>query len=195
MRISRIIIVALSVLSLSSCAIMQRDTGSKADPTPTDHSTHVNTPPPGPQVTPTSTPTPSDAVVLGRAIVSGKLGEAPKIKVDTSVADTTQLLTKDIAVGNGKAIESTSSVTVQYTGVGGNTGQVFDSSWSGGQPITFPLNGVIVGWQEGLIGVKEGGRRILVIPGPMAYGENPPSGSPIEPNETLIFVVDVLSVQ
>lgn len=174
---------------------MERDSG-ESQSTPTESSSASPTTPTESK-SPASSPTPTTptGTVLGRATVSGKLGSAPVIKVDKSLPDTTTLLTKDIAVGNGKEIQATSTVTVQYTGVGANTGTTFDSSWTSGQPATFPLNGVITGWQEGLIGAKVGGRRILVIPGPMAYGENPPSNSGIEPNETLIFVVDILDVQ
>jgi FKBP-type peptidyl-prolyl cis-trans isomerase len=63
-----------------------------------------------------------------------------------------------------------------------------------GQPISFPLDGVIRGWSEGLVGMKVGGRRTLVIPGDMAYGANPPPGAGIAPNETLVFTVDLVDV-
>jgi peptidylprolyl isomerase len=75
------------------------------------------------------------------------------------------------------------------------SGQMFDSSWSRGEPATFPLDGVILGWQEGLLGMKEGGRRILVIPAAQGYGDTPPEGSGIAPGETLVFVVDLTAVQ
>ena len=84
-------------------------------------------------------------------------------------------------------------MTVDYCGVGLDSGAIFDSSWARGQPATFPLDGVILGWQEGIPGMKPGGRRLLIIPGDLAYGPNPPPGSGIGPNETLVFVVDMLS--
>ena len=69
---------------------------------------------------------------------------------------------------------------------------MFDSSWARGSAATFPLDGVIAGWQQGLPGMQVGGQRILVIPGDLAYGEAPPQG--IAPNETLIFLVDLQAV-
>ena len=63
-----------------------------------------------------------------------------------------------------------------------------------GQPTQFPLDGVIPGWGEGLVGMKVGGRRTLVIPGNLAYGNSPPPSSGIQPNETLVFVVDLVSI-
>jgi peptidylprolyl isomerase len=76
-------------------------------------------------------------------------------------------------------------------GVGQQSGQIFDSSWQRGEPATFPLDGVIQGWQEGLLGMQPGGRRLLVIPGSLAYGE---AGKPpeIAGDETLVFVVDLI---
>lgn len=84
------------------------------------------------------------------------------------------------------------TVVANYVGVGGNRGEVFDSSWLRGAPATFPMNAVIKGWTQGLQGAHVGERRLLIIPGDMAYGDNPPTG--IDPNETLVFVVDVVDV-
>jgi peptidylprolyl isomerase len=72
---------------------------------------------------------------------------------------------------------------------------MFDASWLRGEPATFPLARVILGWQEGLIGMQVGGRRLLVIPADKAYGDNPPQGSGIAAGETLIFVVDLVSFE
>jgi peptidylprolyl isomerase len=73
-----------------------------------------------------------------------------------------------------------------------NTGQKFDSSWDRGQPIEFGLDQVIAGWTQGVPGMKIGGRRVLVIPADLAYGQNPPPGSGIEPGEPLVFVIDLV---
>jgi len=86
-------------------------------------------------------------------------------------------------------------LTADYVGYGAATGQMFDASWVRGEPATFPLAGVILGWQEGLVGMQVGGRRLLVIPAELGYGDNPPPGSGIEPGETLIFVVDLVSFE
>lgn len=103
---------------------------------------------------------------------------------------------KDIVEGTGPVAKSGDEVTVQYVGVGFDSEKEFDSSWSRNEPFSFPLGGgqVIKGWDQGVEGMKVGGRRELVIPGSLAYG---PAGSPpkIGPNETLIFVIDLLEVK
>ena len=108
-------------------------------------------------------------------------------------APATELKITDLVEGTGPAVQPTDSVTVHYVGVGQQSGKEFDSSWSRGEPISFPLNGVIKGWSEGLVGMKVGGRRELVIPGSLAYGPNPPSPD-IAPDETLDFVVDLVAL-
>lgn len=116
----------------------------------------------------------------------------PEVKVPSPLP-TTLTITDDVE-GTGAAVTPSDSVTVHYVGVGGESGKEFDSSWSRGQTISFPLSGVIQGWSEGLVGMKVGGRRTLVIPGDKAYGPNPPPGSGIGPNETLVFVVDLAGI-
>jgi peptidylprolyl isomerase len=107
-----------------------------------------------------------------------------------------ELETEDIVKGKGKTAKEGDNVTVQYVGVSYSTGQQFDASWDSGQPFEFQLGvgQVIPGWDQGVAGMKEGGRRQLVIPPDLGYGEQ---GSPpaIAPNETLIFIVDLLEVQ
>jgi peptidylprolyl isomerase len=123
--------------------------------------------------------------------VTANAGEAPTITPPSGKAPAA-LQTKDIIVGNGAEVKATSTLTVHYTLMTWSNGSIVESSWSGGQPATFPLSGVIAGWQEGLPGAKAGGRRLLIIPPDKGYG---PSGSgPIGPNETLIFVVDIIAV-
>ena len=98
-------------------------------------------------------------------------------------------------VGKGKTAAKGDAVTVQYVGISYATGQQFDASWDSGQPFPFKLGQgeVIPGWDKGVAGMREGGRRRLTIPPEDAYG---PAGSPpsIGPNETLIFVVDLVSI-
>ena len=107
-----------------------------------------------------------------------------------------ELQTIDIVEGKGKAAKAGDNVSMQYVGVSWSTGQQFDASWDRGEPFEFQLGGgmVIPGWDNGIPGMKEGGRRLLVIPPEQGYG---PSGTPdgaIGPNETLIFVVDLEKV-
>ena len=119
--------------------------------------------------------------------------ERGKPEVTVPPAPATELKITDLVEGTGPAVQPTDSVTVHYVGVGQQSGKEFDSSWSRGEPISFPLNGVIKGWSEGLVGMKVGGRRELVIPGSLAYGPNPPSPD-IAPDETLVFVVDLVAI-
>jgi len=123
--------------------------------------------------------------------VTTNQGEAPTIGAPTGTAPTT-LVTKDIIVGTGAEALPTSTMTVHYTLMTWSNGKLIESSWTSGSPATFPLANVIVGWQQGIPGMKVGGRRLLVIPPDLGYGAQ--GGGPIGPNETLIFVVDAIGV-
>ena len=105
-----------------------------------------------------------------------------------------ELVAEDLEEGDGPEVPEGATVTVNYIGVACSTGAVFDDSYSRGEPATFPLSGVIVGWQKGIPGMKAGGRRLLGIPSDQAYG---PAGSPptIAPDETLWFVVELISFE
>jgi len=123
---------------------------------------------------------------------------AKKTKPDVSVPKgppPKKLVVKDLEEGSGAAAEAYDVVTVQYVGVNYKTGQEFDSSWSRGEPFTFNLGTreVIRGWDQGVTGMKIGGRRELIVPPALGYGETG-TGS-IPPNETLVFVVDLLSIE
>jgi peptidylprolyl isomerase len=106
----------------------------------------------------------------------------------------TELVVTDDVVGTGAEVQAGDTITAHYVGVQASDGVEFDSSWSRGEPATFPLDRVIQGWSEGLVGMKEGGRRTLVIPAEQAYGQSPPPGSGIQPGATLVFTVDLVSV-
>ncbi|MEA3214126.1 MAG: peptidylprolyl isomerase [Acidimicrobiia bacterium] len=118
----------------------------------------------------------------------------PKVTVPSGKPPTT-LEQKDLSVGTGAAATKGQKVSVHYVGVAFSTKKQFDASWDRGKPFEFILgNGdVIKGWDEGVAGMKVGGRRQLVIPPDLAYGAigRPPA---IGPNETLVFVVDLLGV-
>jgi FKBP-type peptidyl-prolyl cis-trans isomerase len=86
-------------------------------------------------------------------------------------------------------------VVVHYTGQLASNGKVFDSSVTRGQPATFPLRGVIKGFSEGILTMKPGGKRTVLIPAAMAYGANPPPGSGIPANADLIFEIELISVK
>jgi peptidylprolyl isomerase len=108
----------------------------------------------------------------------------------------TELVSEDIVEGDGPAAAPGDKLTMQYVGVDYETGEQFDASWDTGEPFEFELGagGVIPGWDQGIEGMKVGGRRQLTIPPDLAYG---PQGSPpaIGPNATLVFVVDLLDVK
>ncbi len=123
--------------------------------------------------------------------VTDNAGEAPTITAPKGAAPTV-LTTGDVIVGSGAEVLPSSTLTVHYTLMAWSTGQIIESSWSGGSPATFALAQVVPGWQQGLPGAKVGGRRLLILPPDMGYGAA--GAGPIGPNETLIFVVDILGV-
>jgi peptidylprolyl isomerase len=128
------------------------------------------------------------------ASASAELGEKPEVTVPAEPA--TELESTDVAEGDGAEAKSGDEIEVEYVGVAQSTGQEFDSSWERQEPFSFELGAgdVIPGWDEGLVGMREGGRRLLVIPGDLAYG---PTGQPpdIGPDETLVFAVDLVEVR
>ena len=107
-----------------------------------------------------------------------------------------KLVKEDIVKGRGAGAKPGDIVVVNYVGVSFSTGEEFDSSWDTGQalPVQLGAGNVIAGWEKGLLGVKQGGRRKLTIPPELGYGAEgyPPS---IPPNETLVFVIDALDIQ
>jgi peptidylprolyl isomerase len=108
----------------------------------------------------------------------------------------TDLKIEDITVGDGPEAAPGHAVTVHYVGVSFSTGKQFDASWDRGDTFEFPLGAgrVIQGWDQGVAGMKVGGRRKLTIPPHLGYGSRG-AGASIKPNETLVFVVDLLGVR
>ncbi|TWE12778.1 FKBP-type peptidyl-prolyl cis-trans isomerase [Rudaeicoccus suwonensis] len=104
------------------------------------------------------------------------------------------LVIEDIEVGDGPQAQAGDQIRAHYVGVAWSTGEEFDSSWNRGEPLGFQVGvgQVIPGWDQGLVGMKVGGRRKLTIPSHLAYGDRG-AGSAIGPGETLIFVVDLVS--
>ncbi len=122
-------------------------------------------------------------------------GGKPEVEVPEGPPPT-ELVSTDITEGEGEAAKTGDRVSVQYVGVDYETGEEFDASYDRGQPFPFQLGGgqVIPGWDQGVVGMKPGGRRQLVIPPDLAYGAQgqPPS---IAPNATLVFVIDLESIE
>lgn len=186
--ITAMIVGMLSLLMVTGCTT---DGGvSNANPANSTNGTNGMTE----SATPTPTTTESSTTQTSNAslpVVTGDKGKAPTIAAPTGTPPTT-LVTKDIFLGSGSAATGNSTLTVQYTLMAWSTGKVVESSWTS-SPATFPLSGVIVGWQQGIPGMKVGGRRLLVIPPALGYGST--GSGPIAANETLIFVVDVLAIK
>ncbi len=163
----RSVLAALIILALAFAAC-----GGDDNETPTDG---ANTP----------------AATEGTATMSDQEGPPPVSAEPTVTASGLQII--DVEVGTGAEAVAGATVTVHYTGWL-EDGTVFDSSVERGQPVTFPLTGLIQGWQEGIPGMKVGGTRRLIIPPELAYGEN---GSPptIPGNAVLTFDIELLDVQ
>lgn len=130
--------------------------------------------------------------------VPGLTGEPADLTAPTQAgpgtgAPPTELLTEDVVVGQGAAATQADTVQVRYTGTLWSDGSVFDSSWSrGDEPIEFPLDRVVPGFSQGIEGMAPGGRRVIVMPPDLAYGDNPPPGLPA--GATLVFVVDLVAI-
>ena len=120
-----------------------------------------------------------------KPLVEPHLGDAP-----------TGLIIEDLIEGTGEVAEAGQLAVVHYVGVGMTSGEQFDASWDRNEPLSFPLGAgyVIKGWDQGVQGMKVGGRRRLVIPAHLGYG-NQGAGGVIAPGETLIFVVDLLELR
>jgi peptidylprolyl isomerase len=163
----------LAVLALAPAGCGSDDKNDNAASTPAAPSTPATTPPAA------STPKTSDTATK------------PKVTVP-SAPPPRKLVVKDLKEGTGPAAKAGDQLTVQYVGVTYANGKQFDASWDRGQPFQFQLGAgmVIPGWDQGLVGMKAGGRRELIIPPDLGYGAQ---GAPpdIPPNATLIFVIDL----
>jgi peptidylprolyl isomerase len=129
----------------------------------------------------------------GTTPTSGPLATEPTIAPPKGPAPA-KLVTKEIVPGTGTEAKAGQSVTVNYVGALYNNGKVFNASWESKEPLTFTLGQgqVIKGWDQGVVGMRVGGRRELIIPAELAYGKagRPPK---IPPNSPLVFIVDLLS--
>ncbi len=125
---------------------------------------------------------------------AGTFGTKPPTVTVPTGAPPTALESSDLITGTGPAAKAGDSITVQYVLVDYSSEKELQASWDSNMPFTFTLGEgqVIKGWDEGVVGMKVGGRRELIIPPSLAYGSNPPAG--IAANATLIFVVDLLKI-
>jgi peptidylprolyl isomerase len=122
--------------------------------------------------------------------------EKPQVEIHTETPPHGEVQVDDITVGDGDEAVSGQVVEVHYVGVSQRTGKEFDASWDRGDTFKFGLGKgqVIAGWDEGVQGMKVGGRRRLTIPADKAYGKRG-AGGVIGPDETLVFVVDLIGVR
>jgi peptidylprolyl isomerase len=141
----------------------------------------------------TTSSTSTSTAAAAKTPTSGPLSKEPHV-TPPSGPPPTKLVTKEIVKGTGTEAKTGSAVAVNYVGALYKTGKVFDASWKRNEPFTFTLGKgqVIPGWEQGIVGMKVGGRRELIIPAALGYGAkgSPPS---IPPNEALVFIVDLLS--
>jgi len=189
-RLRLLIAFALAVLVLAAAGCGDDDSGSATDTATVETQTTPTETTPAPEQ---ESRTPSARKVkptAGEADIDRK-PDVPKGKGDPP----SRLVVQDLIVGKGKRAQTGDIVSVQYVGVLFENGKEFDASWDGnkpGQAFQFPLGGgqVIPGWDQGVVGMREGGRRKLIIPSELAYG---PAGFPpdIGPDAALIFDIDL----
>lgn len=176
--VSTIVTAAALAAGLASCAVGPSTSAPPQPPAPPASSTAAALP----------------ACTADDIPVAGAPGSAPTITIPDTCSPPSQLVSKDLVVGTGPEVTEGVTMDTHYTLVTWSDRKVLDSSWSRGEP--FPLDDVgraqvIDGWNEGLIGMKQGGRRLLVVPPDKGYGQG---GRGIRPNETLVFVVDAVQV-
>ena len=179
MRARRAFVPAVVALCLAAAGCSEEETNKAEEEAATEE----------------SAASPEETATEESAPETAKARPKPKIAKPTGAAPT-KLVSEDLIEGKGTPAEAGDQITVNYVGVSFKSGKEFDSSFRAGQPFELELGAgmVIPGWDRGLVGMKVGGRRKLTIPPELAYG---PDGSPpvIGPNETLVFVIDLLRKQ
>jgi peptidylprolyl isomerase len=143
--------------------------------------------------TPTEAPAaPEDSADAIAAGITKNTKKKPEIAAPQGDPPT-ELVIKDIVKGKGPKAKAGDQLTMQYVGNSWSTGEQFDASWDRGQGFPFQLGAgmVIPGWDQGMAGMREGGRRLLIIPPDLGYGASGTPDGAIAPNETLVFVVDL----
>lgn len=184
MRGRLIALVAVAAVGIGACG--DDDGGGDASLPPAIPAT-----PPAETTADPSTSTTGRAFDVDSIRVSEDMSEKPTI-TKPSGDPPTELVTKDVVVGKGAAAEAGDELRMHYLGALFETGEQFEASWDEGDPFSFTLGqgAVIPGWDQGIEGMRAGGRRLLVIPPDLAYGET--GQGDIPPGATLVFVVDLL---
>jgi peptidylprolyl isomerase len=180
-------LLAVAALGVGACGEDKPAVDNRVTPAAT-------VPPPAATETTTTATTAVADNTIQKMAISTDLKKKPEI-AKPSGQPPSKLYSRDIVKGKGKKAKNGDSVMVQYVGVTYSTGEQFDASWDRGESFPFQLGAqmVIAGWDQGVAGMREGGRRMLVIPPDLGYGAqgSPPS---IGPNATLIFVIDLKKV-
>jgi len=181
-------LLAVAALGIGAC-------GDDNDKAAVDNSVTPVSTAPAPETTTATTATTAETggETIQKLVISKNLKTKPTIAKPAGEPPA-KLYSRDIVKGTGKKAKSGDNVTVDYVGTSYSNGEQFDASWDRGDPFQFQLGAqmVIAGWDQGVAGMREGGRRLLVIPPDLGYGAQG-QGS-IAPNETLIFVVDLKKV-
>jgi peptidylprolyl isomerase len=177
--VSKILIAAALAAGLASCSSPTGGSPARATSAPTAGASAA---PAGP------------ACTVDDITVAGAAGSKPTITIPDTCSPPKELLSKDLVAGTGPEVTEGVTMQTHYDLVTWSDKRELDSSWSRGEP--FPLENVgraqvIDGWNEGLLGMKQGGRRLLVVPPDKGYGQG---GNGIRPGETLVFVVDAVQV-
>jgi peptidylprolyl isomerase len=192
-RLSIICVVAALAVGLAACG-SSKAPGIQLAPSGGATATSVAATTTTASSTATTTTSSASSTATSTTPLPAALKTKPKVVVPTGPAPT-HLVIKDLIKGTGPVAKAGSTVTVQYVGVLYKGGKQFDASWNdgSGQPVSLPLSGVIKGWQQGIPGMRVGGRRLLIIPASLGYGA---AGSPptIPANAALVFVIDLHAV-
>ncbi|WP_328615015.1 FKBP-type peptidyl-prolyl cis-trans isomerase [Amycolatopsis sp. NBC_00355] len=181
-KIGKIVVVAAAALSLAACGQdTKTQTAAPAGPTVPSSSAAQAPQSKGRECT-------ADDIKT-----TGKFGEAPTITIPDDCDPPKKLITKDLSEGTGNGAKAGQALKMNYTLVTWSNKQKLDSSFDRGEPFDLNLGAgdVIPGWDQGLVGIKQGARRLLIIPPDLGYGQG---GRGIQPNETLVFVTDAVSV-
>ena len=188
MRRSLVIAVAAALSALAGCG---SSTPPATTPPPAASSAAAS---PAPAASPDPAASPASAVP-GVPALTGNPTDVTKASPAKAGAGQppTKLVTQDIVIGKGTAATLANTVDVRYSGTLYSDGTEFDSSWSRGEaPTSFPLDGVVPGFAQGIAGMQPGGRRVIVIPPALGYGNQ--ANGPIPAGSTLVFVVDLVGV-
>ncbi|ONI74835.1 hypothetical protein ALI144C_39265 [Actinosynnema sp. ALI-1.44] len=194
-KVTMVSVVLVAAATLSACANSeQASTGTLP--------TAESTPPPTTKTSAkaTSTTAPGNTATGPECTaedikVDGDFGAKPTITIPKTCQPPKKLLSKDLKPGTGAAVAANSNVSVNYLLQTWSDNNIVDNSYDRGKPLDVEALGqstLIQGWKQGLVGAKEGGRRLLVVPSDLGYGPN--GRAPIKGGETLVFVVDTVKV-